>query len=368
MTSNNSTGACDWDHCVIHHSADRTATEPRPSAVTAFRLLMGEVEAWWPDRHTRLANDLLIKKFDAALAEAEQGVATRAEGLPLDTRPCSVECCDAQRVRHVHEGTHENHTGDGKWCIDCDVVIGQAGEHVSREGAAPLTCSSCGVKVLASAHCHDCYWRMVERGDEGAAPRAEGLHCEGCAGWSYEDGSPVGPWPDCPGVSQGATPRAEGPELFDDKPVPREPTSGHLYHDRCDTTDEKHTVAAARAEGLICAACGQTDSPVVMVPLHPRCDWDGAGAARRAEGLDAMTDFDLSMLKAAVVKEEQRRYASRPSDERHYKGDDCTEDDFSHIIALEAWYARAEKMLDTHTCCPPHDDCRDHCDGMCACC
>ena len=65
---------------------------------------------------------------------------------------------------------------------------------------------------------------------------------------------------------------------------------------------------------LICAACGQTDSPVVEVPLHPRCaeaaqgaapltcdncghtmDWrchPPQGAAPRAEGLaEHITDF-----------------------------------------------------------------------------
>jgi hypothetical protein len=56
-----------------------TTEAPRPA--TAFRLLLGEVEAWWPDRNTRLANDLLIDKFDAALAEAATAEREREERL-----------------------------------------------------------------------------------------------------------------------------------------------------------------------------------------------------------------------------------------------------------------------------------------------
>lgn len=48
--------------------------------------------------------------------------------------------------------------------------------------------------------------------------------------------------------------------------------------------------AAPQAEGLICAACGQTDPPVVEVPLHPRCASSAPQALdveRLAEALNA---------------------------------------------------------------------------------
>ena len=48
-------------------------------------------------------------------------------GSHFNPQPCEVTCCDEQQNRHVHEGTHRDHTGDGEWCIDCDVVIGKAG-------------------------------------------------------------------------------------------------------------------------------------------------------------------------------------------------------------------------------------------------
>ena len=61
--------------------------------------------------------------------KAQAEAAVPDAGLPFDDRPCQTDCCDEQRSRHIHEGTHEDHVGDGKWCIDCDVVIGEPGQN-----------------------------------------------------------------------------------------------------------------------------------------------------------------------------------------------------------------------------------------------
>lgn len=86
------------------------------------------------------------------------------------------------------------------------------------------------------------------------------------------------------------------------------PLHGHNYGgDWIECTDEHPSVTLPvdpQTEPLICAACGGTQEPVVIVPLHPACDWDAARAASPAPApldVERLGFYDLLDVANAIL-------------------------------------------------------------------
>ena len=79
--------------------------------------------------------------------------------------------------------------------------------------------------------------------------------------------------------------------------------------------------ASGATEGLICAACGGTEPPVVHVPLHPRCAERasaGLDVERLARALEAAEQAGLVVLLGEGEPEQRSDWSATPTEVARY--------------------------------------------------